>query len=85
MTLTPVVRTEAFGREVAALLGAPGTRRLDDMLAGLEWVLARQPEAHPKAPGTEFRVAVTQVGEPHLRVFYTYAADRVVLQHAELA
>lgn len=55
------------------------------MLAGLEWVLARQPEAHPKAPGTEFRVAVTQVGEPHLRVFYTYAADRVVLQHAELA
>ena len=76
-------RAPAFVRDVTALLGT--LARTDEMLAGLEWVLARKPDAHEQAPGTQFRVAVTQTGPPHLRVFYTWDGREVVLRHAEPA
>lgn len=55
------------------------------MLDGLTWVLERKPDAHERSPGTELRVAVTQVGEPALRVFYDWdeATDTVTLRHVE--
>lgn len=81
--MATVRRTESFQQSVATLVGAS---RSVPMLSGLEWVLARKPDAHDQVPGSDLRVAVTQVGSPTLRVFYRWdvETDVVTLEHVEL-
>lgn len=79
-----VVRSPAFIRELEAIV--PASARVDQMLDGVEWVLARTPQVHAEAPGSDLRVAVTQFGDPKLRVFYRWKeGDTVVsLEHVDV-
>jgi len=77
-----VVESVRFTSELAGLADPVG--RISDMLDGLMFVLARTPEAHPSVPGTNYRVAVSQMGDPHLRVYYTVAASGVSLESTDL-
>ncbi len=82
MTYT-VERTPRFDEEFARL--SQEHPIVWDMRAGLEFVLARTPETHPQVPGTPYRVAVSQQGEPALRVYYTIEALVVTLVSCDLA
>lgn len=82
MTYT-VKRTPGFDAEFAQLTRKFPT--VQDILDGLVFVLARTPKTHPKVPGTKFRVAVSQLGEPHLRVYYTVEGRQVTLVSSDLA
>lgn len=78
-----VRRTERFDGQMADLVAAHET--VADMLDGLVFVLQRTPAVHPAVPGTPYRVAVSQQGEPHLRVYYRVVVHEVVLESADLA
>lgn len=69
-----VTRSSRFQRESQALVGSH--RRVEDMIAGLVTVLQSVPDHHPLVEGTDIRVAVVQVGRPHLRVYYRIDGDR---------
>lgn len=74
-----IVEDHSFDR-ARALLGID-IRRLDEILEGLTFTLARNPELFERVPGTYLRVALTTrfPDVPALRVFFTVDAQRVTL------
>ncbi len=62
-------------------------KRLDDVLSGLYFSLARQPEIFPKVPGTSLSLAKTAMypDAPALRIFFTYSDTEVHLMAIEFA
>jgi hypothetical protein len=78
-----IVRTPRFEGEFVALAAQDDV--VNDMLAGLQFVLERTPYVHPEVPGTPYRVAVTQQGEPRLRVYYDVGEREVHLISADIA
>ncbi len=77
-----VVRSDRFAAEFAAL--DADRYLLDDMADGLTFVLERDPSVHPLVPGTPYRVAVSQVGQPRLRVYYRVDGETVRLESTDL-
>jgi hypothetical protein len=61
-------------------------KRLDGVLAGLYFSLARHPEAFPKIPDTSLSMARTAVypDAPALRIFFTYSDTEVDLSQSIL-
>lgn len=68
--------------------GLPVTcERLDEILNGILWVLARKPDFFPRVPGTIIHRAKTEKfpNLPVFRIWFTYDADEVCLQLIECA
>jgi hypothetical protein len=78
-----VERTPRFDAEFAGLSREHPI--VQDMLDGLVFVLARTPKTHPHVPGTPYRVAVSQQGDPALRVYYAIEVRLVTLVSCDLA
>ncbi len=59
--------------------------RIDDVLSGVFFALARQPEAFSRVPGTELWIIKTSVhpGAPSLRIVYTFNEMEVHLLMVE--
>jgi len=56
-------------------------RRLDEILSGVTWVMARKPESFPKIPGLDLYVAKTDPSPdaPALYVWFTFDDTTVSL------
>jgi hypothetical protein len=61
--------------------------RLDEVLGGVFFVLARSPERYPCIERTNLRAFCTRVypSAPSLRIFYTFDEDTVSLHFIEFA
>jgi hypothetical protein len=57
------------------------TKRLDEVLFGVMWVLARRPDSFPKIPGLQLYVAKTDrfSTNPALYIWYTFDSKTVSL------
>ena len=60
-------------------------QRLDEVILGASFFLARQPELCHKVPGTTLRVFKTAVypNAPSIRIFFTVTDELVRLLHVE--
>jgi hypothetical protein len=56
-------------------------KRLDDILFGVTWVIARKPESFPKIPGLDLYVAKTDASldAPALYIWFTFDSTVVSL------
>ena len=78
------IREETKYREQLDAL-AIDHKRLDDLMLGLMFALARSPEQFHKIPGTSLSIAKTDVypGAPALRIFFVYNPYEVHLLAVE--
>jgi hypothetical protein len=61
-------------------------KRLDEVLDGVTWVLARRPESFSQIPGTDVYMAKTDpFGIPALYIWFTFDEDHVYLESIEEA
>lgn len=72
-----VIRTHRFDRECEEILGT--AERADALLIGLEWAIARRPEAGHHTPVDRIMMRHTDEwgGTPAVNLYYTYDADAV--------
>jgi hypothetical protein len=76
-----VIEDDLFLQQAQAI--EPNPERLDEMLDGLKWGLARQPDAHPFYPIPETELWQAIIGPPPFRVRYTIEEDTVTLRSIE--
>jgi len=74
-----------FAEEKAKLKHS--AKRLDEVLSGLSWTLARRPDSFPNVPGLKLYLAKTDPfpGTPALFVWFTFDEDMVYLLSIEEA
>ncbi len=67
------IRQEPKFNEQLEALGI-SHKRLDEVLEGVAFALAREPERFPRIPGTQLSIVKTPVylNAPSLRIFFTY-------------
>lgn len=79
-----IVESEQFSSAKSLLF--PNIKRLDDMLNGITWALARHPEEFPCVPCTSLYMAATDPfpDAPAIRVWYTFDDGNVTMLDIEL-
>lgn len=80
------VRRDQLFEQNARLI-QPDAPRLDEQLQGVEWVIATNPEACPRIPGTLLRLVKTDPfpGAPPLRIYFTIDDENTcTMQYIEL-
>jgi hypothetical protein len=62
-------------------------KRLDEMLDGIIWTLARLPESYPQIPGTDLYLAKSDAvpGVAGLYIWFRYNENQVFLESIEAA
>ena len=60
----------------------PDTKRLDERLRDILWVIARVPLECSRVHNTNLR-RIVHDGHPQLRIWFTFDGDRVVLKSIE--
>jgi hypothetical protein len=62
-------------------------KRIDEILFGVTWVIARKPESFPKVPGLDLYVAKTDalLGAPALYIWFTFDSTTISLLLIEKA
>ena len=78
------IRQEPKFNEQLEALGI-SYRRLDEVLEGVCFALAREPERFSRIPGTQLSIIKTPVypNAPSLRIFFTYNEEEVHLLAVE--
>lgn len=77
---TWVIREEESYKDAKSHLRHPA-RRLDEILCGVMWVLARKPDSFPKIPGLDLYVAKTDPfsDNPVFHIWFTFDPNIVSL------
>jgi hypothetical protein len=78
-----IVEEEQFAQEKKNLRHSAA--RLDEILFGITWVMARRPDSFPQVPGLKLYVARTDSfpGAPPLHVWFTFDDTNVHLLSIE--
>src|ERR1700733_9962143 len=81
--LITIRQEPSFDEELAPL--TTSHKRLDEVIFGATFSLAREPELCHKVPGTAIRIYKTAVDPdaPSVRIFFTLTDDEVRLLHVE--
>jgi hypothetical protein len=83
--LRTIIREHLFQRQLEGL--ALDHRRIDEVLAGIEYGLAKHPEMFKKIPGSNDSMVTTYFypDAPPIRILFTYNATEVHLEAVEFA
>lgn len=83
--LRTVIREPVFQQQLDGL--AISHKRIEEVLSGIEYGLAKHPEKFEKVAGTQFSMAKTNFyrGAPSIRILFKYNATEVHLIAIEFA